>query len=203
MVARSFSVQDVSYSRLLQVQDDERDFITLEELKPAIVQQQQPQHYQPTYYELTNMVDDPCSSSLSYQSNQNSGSAMDIQCVDSSSLTSSNRKRKTYFRRDVEPGTRAHGGIAILIRNNFPAMKIPLRTDIQALAVHIDYDNLTICNIYLPNTDWTIAALQNIIEQLPSPFLIMGDFNSHNPIWGSHKQDAGGRIIGRVIDDRD
>ncbi|KAG5860672.1 hypothetical protein JTB14_028413 [Gonioctena quinquepunctata] len=107
------------------------------------------------------------------------------------------------FRRDVEPGTRAHGGIAIFIRNNFPAMEIPSRTDIQALAVHIDYDNLTICNMYLPNTDWTLAALQNIIEQLPSPFLIMGDFNSHNPIWESHKLDAGGRIIGRVIDDRD
>nr|XP_023015245.1 protein cycle isoform X1 [Leptinotarsa decemlineata] len=97
MVARSFSVQDVSYSRLLHMQEDDRDFITLEELKPAAVQQNlQQQQYQPTYYELTNMVDDPCSSSLSYQSNQNSGSAMDIH-VDSSSLCSSNRKRKTYF----------------------------------------------------------------------------------------------------------
>ncbi|KAG5897365.1 hypothetical protein JTB14_030247 [Gonioctena quinquepunctata] len=108
------------------------------------------------------------------------------------------------FRRDVEPGARAHGGIAIFIKNNFPATEIPLRTDIQALAVHIDYPyKMTICNIYLPNTDWTLAAFENIIEQLPSPFLIMGDFNSHNPIWGSHKLDAGGRIIERVIDDRD
>ncbi|KAG5858985.1 hypothetical protein JTB14_020849 [Gonioctena quinquepunctata] len=107
-------------------------------------------------------------------------------------------------RRDVVPGARAHGGIAISIRNNFPATEIPLRTYIQALAVHIDYPyKMTICNIYLPNTDWTLTALENIIEQLPSPFLIMGDFNSHNPTWGSHKLDAGGRIIERVIDDRD
>lgn len=59
MVARSFSVQDVSYSRLLHVPDDDRDFITLEELKPAIGQHNnlQHQHYQPTYYELSNMVE--------------------------------------------------------------------------------------------------------------------------------------------------
>lgn len=56
MVARSFSVQDVSYSRLLHVPDDDRDFITLEELKPAIGQHNL-QHYQPTYYELSNMVE--------------------------------------------------------------------------------------------------------------------------------------------------
>lgn len=57
MVARSFSVQDVSYSRLLHVPDDDRDFITLEELKPAIGQHNLPQSYQPTYYELSTMVE--------------------------------------------------------------------------------------------------------------------------------------------------
>ncbi|KAJ6641830.1 Protein cycle [Pseudolycoriella hygida] len=34
MVARNFSVQDIPYSRLLQVPDDEREFLNLEELKP-------------------------------------------------------------------------------------------------------------------------------------------------------------------------
>ncbi|CAH1170130.1 unnamed protein product [Phaedon cochleariae] len=104
MVTRSFSLQDVtSYSRLLHVPEDERDFITLEELKPANVQQSmqhQQHHYQPTYYELTSIGEDPCPSSLSYQTNQNSGPVMEIQQVDSSSLCSSNRKRKTYFNDD-------------------------------------------------------------------------------------------------------
>lgn len=57
MVARNVSVEDIPYSRLLQIPDDDRDFITLEELKPAIVQQNLHQHYQPTYYELSNMVE--------------------------------------------------------------------------------------------------------------------------------------------------
>lgn len=34
MVARNFSLQDLPYSRLLQVPDEEREFLTLEELKP-------------------------------------------------------------------------------------------------------------------------------------------------------------------------
>lgn len=34
MVARNFSLQDLSYSRLLQVPDEEREFLALEELKP-------------------------------------------------------------------------------------------------------------------------------------------------------------------------
>ncbi|XP_023313196.1 protein cycle isoform X2 [Anoplophora glabripennis] len=97
MVARNFPVQDISYSRLLHVPDEERGFITLEELKPAIVQQGLQQEYQPRYYELTSMVEDPCSSSLSYQTNTNSGSGMmDVQQVDSS-LNGSGRKRKASF----------------------------------------------------------------------------------------------------------
>lgn len=34
MVARNFSIQDLPYSRLLSVPDDEREFLTLEVLKP-------------------------------------------------------------------------------------------------------------------------------------------------------------------------
>lgn len=34
MVARNFSLQDLPYSRLLQVPDEEREYMTLEELKP-------------------------------------------------------------------------------------------------------------------------------------------------------------------------
>lgn len=33
-MARNFSLQDLPYSRLLQVPDDEREYLTLEELKP-------------------------------------------------------------------------------------------------------------------------------------------------------------------------
>lgn len=34
MVARNFSLQDIPYSRLLQIPDDDREYLTLDELKP-------------------------------------------------------------------------------------------------------------------------------------------------------------------------
>jgi hypothetical protein len=55
MVARNFSVQEIPYSRLLQIPDDDRDFITLEELKPVIDQQNLQQYHQSNYYELSNI----------------------------------------------------------------------------------------------------------------------------------------------------
>ena len=31
--------------------------------------------------------------------------------------------------------------------------------------------------------------------QLPSPFLILGDFNAHSPVWGSPNTNTRGQII--------
>lgn len=54
MVARNFSMQELSYTQLLQVPDDENDFLTLEELKPQQQTQLGTQHYhQSGYYELS------------------------------------------------------------------------------------------------------------------------------------------------------
>ncbi|XP_068918134.1 protein cycle isoform X2 [Tenebrio molitor] len=99
MVARNFSVQEIPYSRLLQVPDDDRDFITLEELKPVIDQQNLQQYHQSNYYELSNISDNPCSSNISYQDNVNSKSLMELQSVDST-LISTNRKRKMSYQQN-------------------------------------------------------------------------------------------------------
>lgn len=58
MVARNFSVQDLSYSRLLRVPDDENEFLTFEELKSSDIQQSLVQpDYQSNYYELPSLVE--------------------------------------------------------------------------------------------------------------------------------------------------
>ena len=41
--------------------------------------------------------------------------------------------------------------------------------------------------------------LNNLIEQLPRPFVIMGDFNSHNEIWGSKKTEKKGKVIESLL----
>lgn len=57
MVARNFSGPELSYSRLLQVPDDE--FVAAEDVKPPVHQPvvSQAQEYQTTYYELSNAIE--------------------------------------------------------------------------------------------------------------------------------------------------
>lgn len=102
MVARNFSVQELPYSRLLQVPDDDRDFLTLEELKPPTVHHNlSAQQYQQAYYEFPNAVENSCTS-LQYSINQsnlessNSSNLLEMHHVDSS-LASMSRKRKASF----------------------------------------------------------------------------------------------------------
>ena len=48
-----------------------------------------------------------------------------------------------------------------------------------------------------------IAALENLIAQLPQPHIILGDFNSHSMLWGSHKLDKRGKIVEEFIVNND
>ena len=54
--------------------------------------------------------------------------------------------------------------------------------------------------MYLPPGDrFNIADLEHLIGQLPKPFIIMGDFNSHSNVWGCRDTDQKGRIREDVI----
>jgi len=74
---------------------------------------------------------------------------------------------------------------------------------LEAVAVTFLTHNTTItqCNIYIPNqTNLLLKDIENIIKQLPSPFIITGDFNCHSELWGSDKTDERGKIIEKVLD---
>jgi hypothetical protein len=62
---------------------------------------------------------------------------------------------------------------------------------------------ITICNIYLPNqTNFNHTDLNNLINQIPKPFIITEDFNSHSPYWGSEKIDHGGKSIEKILENK-
>nr|CAI5817414.1 unnamed protein product [Callosobruchus analis] len=43
----------------------------------------------------------------------------------------------------------------------------------------------------LVDSDWCLEELEAILSQLPVPFILAGDFNAHNPLWGSERLDRG------------
>ncbi|CAH2095351.1 unnamed protein product [Euphydryas editha] len=96
----------------------------------------------------------------------------------------------------------ASGGVVSYIKSNIFVSKVSLNTNLEAVAGIINYPtNITLCNIYLPNsTVLNKEDLIDLIEQLPKPFLLVGDFNSHSLTWGCTKTDSRGKILLEILD---
>ena len=97
----------------------------------------------------------------------------------------------------------ASGGVAIYVKDTIYSKEIKVDTEIEAIATSIIINSvrLCICNIYLPNNrNIDEYEINKLIQQLPKPFLIVGDFNSHNSIWGSKNTDIRGKQLEKIID---
>ena len=97
---------------------------------------------------------------------------------------------------------KATGGVSILVKENIPHQHITLTTNLQAVGVTITaHKTLTVCCIYLPpKSQPTSRELDVLLDQLPTPFVLLGDCNSHNPIWGSISTNAKGNLLEALID---
>ena len=115
----------------------------------------------------------------------------------SDSYSFQNRQYSLFSSLPIPSGTRPHGGAGILVRKNIPHSPLPLNTSLQAVACRISIPQpLTVCSIYLPPTSsWTDTDLLNLVSQLPSPVLLLGDFNAHNSFWGCSSTDRKGQEV--------
>ncbi|GFX10881.1 RNA-directed DNA polymerase from mobile element jockey [Trichonephila clavipes] len=90
-------------------------------------------------------------------------------------------------RRDVDGDTSPAGGVSLFTSNLFPSNVVTLHTSLQAVAVRIHIHSLvTVCCVYLPPNDVVPQVdLNQLVSQLPAPFILLGDFNGHSPLWGA------------------
>ena len=109
----------------------------------------------------------------------------------------------SIYSKSCHSSERATGGVALLVSNNFPHSPIPLNTSFYAIAVQIHIRHIiSVCSIYLPPNDALQKHdLNSLIKQLPTPFLILGDFNAHNPLWRSPDINPRGHTIEDFITD--
>jgi len=95
-------------------------------------------------------------------------------------------------------------GAAVLVHRSVRHEEIPLRTNLQAKAVKVHLKkSYTICSIYLPHLRISRDDLSSLISQLPTPFVLMGDFNARNPLWGDSEINEKGRLIEDLLLDHD
>ena len=92
-------------------------------------------------------------------------------------------------------------GVAILLKSNIPFENIKISSNLQIVAIRAKLPlPVTICSIYLhPNLKISEIDIQAIIDQIPRPFMILGDFNAHSPLWGSEKRNYKGKVIEDII----
>lgn len=114
-------------------------------------------------------------------------------------------KGYTSFFRNRTDIDHASGGVAIYISSDVTTCEIPLNTDLEAVAVSInDSRKLTLCNLYIPpNRKFDLNEITDLVNQLPTPCILVGDWNSHNVIWGSEKTDSRGRIFETSLSEQD
>nr|BDT63038.1 MAG: hypothetical protein [Trachysalambria curvirostris nimavirus] len=91
---------------------------------------------------------------------------------------------------------RPHGGAAVMVRHDIPVHAVDLQTTLQVKAVRIGLTRpYTVASIYLPPGDLNIEELEDVIGQLPQPFLLLGDFNGRNILWGDTMCNSRGRAL--------
>ena len=116
----------------------------------------------------------------------------------------------TFHRSPPYVGERAQGGTGIIIHKSMNYRILQLNSVLQACAVQIFTTRwVTLCSLYLePRLEQRLQDnsgqprhlnlddLQNLIDQLPQPFILMGDFNETFC-------DRWGYIIEELIDHND
>ena len=55
----------------------------------------------------------------------------------------------------------------------------------------------TVCSIYLP---LTVEDMRELLEQLPVPMILLGNFNAHNPLWESEKMRTKVKMMEKILE---
>ena len=94
-----------------------------------------------------------------------------------------------------------HGGATVMVRNDVPCQPIHLQTTLQVKAVRLELHQkpYTVASIYLPPHDLFKDELEIVLDQLPTPFLLLGDFNGRNLLWGDTLSNRRGEALESIF----
>ena len=112
---------------------------------------------------------------------------------------------KRYKSTEDDCRTWLHVPSGTLWSTNIIHSPVNLNTNLQAFAVKITLSFVfTICSIYAPpNKVIGIKDLEHLLTQKQGPVMILGDFNSHNPLLGSDHLTPKGRVLETFISQND
>ena len=129
-------------------------------------------------------------------------------CLQETFLKDSDRFTLNYHSSYLQHCTdndKASEGVAVIVNNSIPHHSVKLDSTLQAVTVSISLNKtITLCSVYLPpSSRIDTKKLDHLIDQLPKPFILMGDFNSHHTLWGCTDINDKGRCIEDFITGHD
>ena len=98
------------------------------------------------------------------------------------------------------------GGVCLAIHANIPSTPLQIDSDLEAVACTVRFQstNLNVCCVYFnAQADVSSVSLQNLIDSIPHPRLILGDMNAKHPIWGSPSSDQRGVVLNDFFSEQD
>ena len=97
---------------------------------------------------------------------------------------------------------RYHGGVALYIHNTLPYERLEINSSLQVVAARVQTGHQRLVNfasLYMPpSANVTIRQVQDAIDQIINPIVLMGDFNAHNVSWGKSNRLVSRR---RMVED--
>ena len=95
-------------------------------------------------------------------------------------------------------GHGASGGVSILVRKDIPQQQINIDSELQVIAVKTTlHEQVNISSIYVPSHDpINDKKLDKLIEQIPKPYILLGDLNNHGTMWGVPENQQKGHWSG-------
>lgn len=108
-------------------------------------------------------------------------------------------RRRYEWRFCFKPSDGFSSGVALGIDKNVPHQFLDVRGPLQVVAARVEWPvAATFASIYICREDGRAEIedkLDQLIQQLPGPIVLLGDFNAHSPLWGGYHIDARGRAI--------
>ena len=83
----------------------------------------------------------------------------------------------TSYHMDNMNGSRAHGGVAVLVHKSVYFEEIVLNSALQVINTRVILAllNFTVCFLYLPSCDNISTTISDLFSELPHPFNLSGN----------------------------
>jgi hypothetical protein len=105
--------------------------------------------------------------------------------------------------RNDRDGTSRGGGVAIIVKNGIPHIKVRLPdTEFETVAIRLVNNNIFVIAIYnRPANKFNVTSLRKL-SNLANKLIIGGDLNAKHDDWGNSFANKNGRTLKNFLDDR-